>query len=73
MLRRGYDMKDQKAIIIKNVYLRRQLFNYYCKSETKYPLDDFWWVFFKLHPEVKKATIEVHGRFPVLLYLAVVN
>lgn len=66
-------MKNQKAIIIKNIYLRRQLFNYFFKSETKYPLDNFWWVFFKLHPEVKRATIEVEGKFPNFVYLAVIN
>jgi hypothetical protein len=64
---------NKRAVIINSLWMRGQLRNHIFKSEKKYPLDDFWWVFFKLNPDVHSATAKVSGKFPEWVYYVEIN
>jgi hypothetical protein len=59
---------NKRAVIINSPWMRNQIKNHIFKSEKKYPLDDFWWVFFRLNPNLTKGTVRVEGRHPNWVY-----
>lgn len=64
-------MENKRAVIINNTFMRRQLFNFFYKGRDESSLDDFWWLFFRKYPEIKLASVQVTGSFPVFTYLVV--
>jgi hypothetical protein len=59
---------NKRAVVINSPWMRRQLHDYLFKSKKKYPLADFWWVFFKLNPDIEIGCARVKGRFPNWVY-----
>jgi hypothetical protein len=59
---------NKRAVIINSPWMRRQIHDHVFKSETKYPLADFWWVFFMLNPDIEIGRVKVKGRFPNWVY-----